>query len=70
MRNIWATRLLTFFLWFLAAASVSYWLLQTTARSKPSPALARADLAGAVPANISPNFGRSGRSAFTHSVNH
>lgn len=55
MRNIWATRLLTFFLWLLAAASVGYWLLQTTTRSKPSPALARADLAGGAPAAINPN---------------
>lgn len=46
MRNIWTTRLLTFSLWLLAAASAAYWLLQTTVRAAPNPALAQATVAG------------------------
>ena len=46
MRNIWTLRLTTFTLWLLAAASATYWLIQTTARAAPSPALAQATVAG------------------------
>jgi general secretion pathway protein C len=46
MRNIWTPRLLTFALWLLAAASATYWLLQTAARAAPNPALAQATVAG------------------------
>lgn len=46
MRNIWTTRLLTFTLWLLAAASATYWLIQTTARATPNSVLANATVAG------------------------
>ena len=46
MRNIWTIRFLTLALWLLAAASASYWLIQTTARAAPHPALAQATVAG------------------------
>ena len=46
MRNIWITRLSTLGLWLLAAASATYWLIQTTARAAPSPLLAQATVAG------------------------
>ena len=47
MRNIWLLRLATFGLWALAAASVAYWLLQTTGGDGFAPALAGAETAGA-----------------------
>lgn len=46
MRNIWTIRFLTLALWLLAAASAVYWLIQTTARAAPNPALAQATVAG------------------------